>query len=93
MKAFVKSWIAVFFTLTICVFGSMNAYAWNSRDDVFILEYKNAPEGTVFADILFKKIEDDKYAAPNEGKPGWKGAAYDRLRMTGYRYTGLATDE
>ena len=61
MKAFVKSWIAVLFTLTICVFGSMNAYAWNSRDDVFILEYKNAPEGTAFADILFKKIEDDKY--------------------------------
>ena len=40
-------------------------------------------------DILF---EDDKYAAPNEGKPGWKAAYYDRLRMTGYRYTGFTAD-
>ena len=41
-------------------------------------------------DILF---EDDQYAAPNEGKPGWKAAYYDRLRMTGYRYTGFPADE
>lgn len=41
-------------------------------------------------DILF---EDDVYAAPNAGKPGWKAAYYDRLRMTGYRYTGFVADE
>ena len=45
---------------------------------------------SIVLDILF---EDDKYAAPNEGKPGWKAAYYDRLRMTGYRYTGFTADE
>lgn len=61
MKAFIKSFIAVVFTVTMCVFVSMNAHAWASNDYSFIIEYKNAPEGTVFADILFKNTEGDIY--------------------------------
>lgn len=48
------------------------------------------PADSIVFDILF---DDDPYAAPNKGIPGWEGAYYDHLRMTGYRYTGLEADE
>ncbi|SEH40972.1 hypothetical protein SAMN02910265_00469 [Ruminococcus flavefaciens] len=68
MKAFIKSFIAVLFTVTMCVFGSTNAYAWANNDYSFIIEYKNAPEGTVFADILFKNTEGDIYGIGKDGE-------------------------
>lgn len=68
MKAFIKSFIAVLFTLTMCIFGSMNAYAWAYNDYSFTIMYSNAPEGTAFADILFKNAEDDKYGIGKDGE-------------------------
>jgi len=47
------------------------------------------PADSITFDILF---EDDPYAAPNADKPGFKAAYYDRLRITGYRYTGFVAD-
>lgn len=68
MKAFIKSFIAILFTLTMCIFGSMNAYTWANNDYSFTIMYSNAPEGTAFADILFKNKEDDKYGIGKDGE-------------------------
>lgn len=68
MKAFIKAFIAVVFTVAIFIFGSTNAYAWSNNDYSFIIEYKNAPEGTVFADILFKNTEGDLYGIGKDGE-------------------------
>ena len=48
------------------------------------------PADSIVFEVLF---EDDPYAAPNEGKPGFEGAFYDHLRVSGYRYTGLVNDD
>lgn len=48
------------------------------------------PADSITFDILF---EDDPYAEPNADKPGFEVAYYNRLRMTGYRYTGFVADE
>ena len=68
MKAFIKAFIAVVFTVAIFIFGSTNAYAWSNNDYSFIIEYKNAPEGTVFADIMFKNTEGDLYGIGKDGE-------------------------
>lgn len=49
-----------------------------------------AKADSIVFDVLFS---DDVYAAPNEGMPGFEFPLYDRLRMTGYRYTGFVADE
>ena len=50
------------------------------------------PADSIVFEVLFG---DDPYAAPNEEALGedFVGAFYDHLRVTGYRYTGLAADD
>ena len=47
----------------MCTFGGVNAFAWVAADGLIWVRYTNAPEGTVFVDILLKKTDDDKYAS------------------------------
>ncbi|MBQ7530632.1 MAG: hypothetical protein IJT12_02880 [Paludibacteraceae bacterium] len=50
------------------------------------------PADSIVFEVLF---DDDPYAAPNEEALGanFKFALYDHLRVSGYRYTGLANDD
>lgn len=50
--------IAIIVTITC---GSLTAFAWGAFQGEIIIEYQNAPEGTAFADVMFKKTEDDMY--------------------------------
>lgn len=67
MKKRIKAAIAILFTVFTCIFGGMNAFAWVAADGLIWVRYTNAPEGTVFVDILLKKTDDDKYAS-SDGK-------------------------
>jgi flagellar basal body-associated protein FliL len=68
MKKYIKASIALIFTIVTCIFGGMNAFAWVAADGIIVVRYTDAPEGTVFADILLPKNENDKYASA-DGKP------------------------
>ncbi|WP_028519793.1 hypothetical protein [Ruminococcus flavefaciens] len=68
MKKYIKASIALIFTIVTCIFGGMNAFAWVAADGIIVVRYTDAPEGTVFADILLPKTENDKYASA-DGKP------------------------
>lgn len=63
MKKRIKEAIAAIFAVFTCIFGGMNALAMGlgTAEWEINIEYKNAPEGTVFADLLFPKKEDDRY--------------------------------
>lgn len=84
MKKHIKAAIAVIFTIFTCIFGGMNVFAWTSADYAFLIEYKNAPEGTVFADILFKSVPDDKYLLAEGEEP---------KAVINVRYTDTESDE
>lgn len=68
MKNYIKASIALIFTILTCIFGGMNAFAWVAADGIIAIRYTDAPEGTVFMDILLPKTEDDKYAS-TDSKP------------------------
>ncbi len=68
MKNYIKASIALIFTIVTCIFGGMNAFAWVAADGIIAIRYTDAPEGTVFMDILLPKTEDDKYASA-DSKP------------------------
>ena len=68
MKKHIKTMVAVIFTVMTCLFGGMNAFAWVAADGIIAVRYTDAPEGTVFMDILLPKTEDDKYASA-DSKP------------------------
>ena len=68
MKKYIKASIALIFTIVTCIFGGMNAFAWVAADGIIVVRYTDAPEGTVFVDILLPKTEDDKYASA-DSKP------------------------
>lgn len=62
MKARIKAFIAIVFTVLCCVSGGMSAYAMTPVEpNVIVIEFNNAPEGMAFADILFKDKEKDRY--------------------------------
>ena len=61
MKHYIKIATALIFTvITFCLSG-INAFAWNTSDDVIWVQYSDAPEGTAFADLLLKKADGDIY--------------------------------
>lgn len=62
MKRTVKILIAVYLAVFMCVFGGINAFAWDVDTRRQNITLKNAPEGTAFADILVKDKKNDKYA-------------------------------
>ena len=66
MKRFIISFTIGIITVFTMLCGAMNANAMGFYECEIVIKYKNAPEGTVFADILFKKVEDDKYALTGE---------------------------
>ena len=68
MKKYIKASIALIFTIVTCIFGGMNAFAWVAADGIIAVRYTDAPEGTVFMDILLPKTDDDKYASA-DSKP------------------------
>ena len=81
-------------------FGLRGAVDYNYSIDVDITNGKilkgaaTTPSGMAADSIVFDVLfEDDKYAEANIGKPGVTTTYYYQLRMTGYRYTGLAADE
>lgn len=84
MKKHIKAAITIIFIAAICIFGGMNAFAWTSADYAFFIGYKNAPEGTVFADILFKSDPDDKYLLAEGEEP---------KAVINVRYTDPGSDE
>ncbi|MBO7395548.1 MAG: hypothetical protein J6U16_05470 [Ruminococcus sp.] len=66
MKRFIISFTIGIITVFTMLCGAMNANAMGFYECEIVIKYKNAPEGTVFADILFKKVEDDEYALTGE---------------------------
>ncbi|MCR4638687.1 hypothetical protein [Ruminococcus sp.] len=54
MKRAVKAFIAVYFAFFMCVFGGINAFAWNVDQSRLGISLGEVPDGTVFADILLK---------------------------------------
>lgn len=66
VKRFIISFTIGIITVFTMLCGAMNANAMGFYECEIVIKYKNAPEGTVFADILFKKVEDDKYALTGE---------------------------
>ena len=61
MKKHIKAAIAVVFTVMTCLFGGMSAFAWNTDEYAIYVDYCNEPEGTAFAELLFKSPDGDKY--------------------------------
>ena len=92
MKKSIKAAIALIFTVFTCIFGGMNAFAWVAADGLIWIRYTNAPEGTVFADILLKKTDDDKYASA-DGKPSASLVIYGEDENGRRTETPLTLDE
>ena len=92
MKKSIKAAIALIFTVFTCIFGGMNAFAWVAADGLVWIRYTNAPEGTVFADILLKKTDDDKYASA-DGKPSASLVIYGEDENGQRTETPLTLDE
>ena len=91
MKRTVKALIAVYFTVFMCVFGGISAFAWDvdTRSQDIVL--KNVPEGTAFADILVKDKKNDKYAACfNEENGRLLGVGKD-CGLAGYEEDGYTS--
>ena len=63
MKKRIKAAAAVIFAVFTCIYGGMNALAMGlgTAEWAINIEYQNPPEGTVFAELLFPKKEDDRY--------------------------------
>ena len=66
MKRFIVSFTVGIITAITMLCGAMdaNALGVGLAEYEIDIQYINAPEGTAFADILFKKVENDRYA-PN----------------------------
>ncbi|WP_294410795.1 hypothetical protein [uncultured Ruminococcus sp.] len=62
IKRTAKALIAIYFAVIICFIGGITAFAWNVDTLHQSIALENAPEGTVFADILVKDKKNDKYA-------------------------------
>lgn len=54
MKRAAKAVIAVYFAVVMCIFGGVNAFAWNVDTSHMDISFGEVPEGTAFADILVK---------------------------------------
>lgn len=59
MKRAAKALIAVYFAVVMCIFGGINAFAWNVDTSHLDISFGEVPEGTAFADILVKGKWDD----------------------------------
>lgn len=55
MKRAAKAFIAVYFSLFMCIFGGINALAWDTDTSHLEISFGEVPEGTAFADILVKE--------------------------------------
>ncbi len=61
MKRYIQIFTIIMTMIMTMTFGSLTAFAWGAFQGELIIEYQNAPEGTAFADVLFKNTEDDMY--------------------------------
>lgn len=61
IKRTAKALIAAYFAVLMCIFGCMTAFAWDHDETWQQVRFENAPEGTVFVDLLVKAQKDDEY--------------------------------
>ncbi len=55
MKRAIKAFAAAFFAAFMCIFGGINAFAWDADTSHLYICFGEVPEGTAFADILVKE--------------------------------------
>ena len=62
IKRAAKALIAVYFAVFMCIFGGINAFAWDVDTSHLDISFGEVPEGTAFADILVKgKLGREQY--------------------------------
>ena len=61
IKKTAKAIIAVYFAVFMCIFGGINAFAWDTDTSHLEISFGEVPEGTAFADILVKGKWEEKY--------------------------------
>lgn len=62
MKRTVKAFAAAFFAAFMCIFGSINAFAWDHDETWLRVHINGAPEGTAYVDLLLKDMKNDSTA-------------------------------
>ncbi|EWM54606.1 hypothetical protein [Ruminococcus flavefaciens] len=62
MKRTVKAFAAAFFAAFMCIFGGINAFAWDHDETWMKVSFQNAPEGTAYVDLLLKDAKNDSTA-------------------------------
>ena len=81
MKRFIVSFTVGIITILTMLCGAMYTSAMGFYECGISIYITNAPEGTAFADILFKKVEDDKYAPAAEPSDNGKTAVCHTVRI------------
>ena len=90
MKRAIKAFVAAFFAAFMCIFGGINAFAWDHDETWLRVHINGAPEGTAYVDLLLKDTKNDSTAVDYNDEAAARTIERNEKNISFGRECGLA---